>query len=1284
MNKLSKFTLLFLLSMLVGYASGQTITINATITDSDNFAWKTAGVTVTFVPNPSFPNLNQYTLNGQSLATYQPYNSLLNQTLITDSSGSFTGLVLLDNTAIQPAGSTWKFIIQSDTSAQATSYPPLQLNSGNTNLTVFLSSNAIAPRFPAIMGAFGYGDVELTTTPNPGGLYYNTTTLITRQWNGTTWSNLSGGSQPATINGQNSPFTFGGSGFTNPSTSVFNFNGSSSGGFQLNNAEMGAYSSSTQLLTHTNHYVVPTGLSKTAINSLLNTAPNAVWDFQRGDTVPQVFTPSINANALQQLVKHEGLPFYTYELNSDDAGIAFDARQVSVNFTSSSKTITANFNTMTSLDIGKLMWIYNAATQQVFESQILTIPTSSTFTVATFPPWTQSVPFNSWVGTDNTSNMQSWLNLGAAQIGNGAFPTPAMKITMAAGSAMVHTLNPAGAGFEGAGPIVTNFIGAPCEDVFAAPDAFSTQTNQGGPNIGNFGVIVEGGCNATQAWTLTNDSGTSSKTAFYRPAYVKTKIANDPLGYEWCQGPAQNNIGCISTVALTNGTTLACFPSALQSTQVPAVGQAILFPYATGGLIETTVSSTAGSCSGGAAARTLGASIPAATQSFAVFGTSFQNTAADFPASRTYPYTLNQTKPIKPGPGSEYGFASTGLIQIGNEQCVYFGYSYITPSITISSCTGTSVDHASGSFEFPLNPIKPTTPYPVTPTINSGDTTPTTASFYPGRNIGNCAWAFPMSNGSSNQAQAWSGAHIHDIDITQNNIPNFNNTCGFYFVGLAYASHFTDILMNGTQFGIVQALPSTQNHNFITQQPTGDSTVWDRITIRVGDIGDIINANQNQFSNFDTYSQLGALSGGSVGCSTGLYASFGWDDQTGAQAGGMTTSKVTNFYTEPESGSNCGTAFLFDLQGYNNIFDDFHMGGSGLVAINGVDQNFSYGNLNNISLTAGNAAPVINYGNGTSFFHTESIGQSPFCNTFNFNIVTNDCSFINWGPRTHIIAHIDGTGPIGSVAYGNSRATADGQTNETFQYGNTGPDFFTHSGWGLIDPAEFASGTFDPSPMNHNLWTFDSTAYVTQANVGCNLGTNTSFVYCNPFRFNNSSIYIGQGQRLAAGKYLVYFNIKDATASTNTVTVGLSATNVATNTTTQIISPQALAVTNSYPASSATVPSFVADLSSFAGQILSIQFYGASSADVLYVQYIDFAPLPDNFNAQQLTIQGSGNPTYTNGSNGTEVWANAAPSTGCGSTYPNASIWHNSAGSHGASTLTYVCNAATTSWVGVF
>lgn len=191
-----KLILSFLL-LFLGFgslASAQTTAVTGTITDSDSQLWTNAKYNVTFVPNPNFPNLNLYTINGTAI-TSGTYIGYLSQNSVTNGSGVLS-ITLLDNNIISPAGSSWRFTIQSNTSAQAVSYPSVAVSGASQSLTTFLSTNSIAPRFPATPGAFGYNDGEISVIPQPGGYYWSTTALLQRFWNGTSWQNTSGAGGP--------------------------------------------------------------------------------------------------------------------------------------------------------------------------------------------------------------------------------------------------------------------------------------------------------------------------------------------------------------------------------------------------------------------------------------------------------------------------------------------------------------------------------------------------------------------------------------------------------------------------------------------------------------------------------------------------------------------------------------------------------------------------------------------------------------------------------------------------------------------------------------------------------------------------------------------------------------------------------------------------------------------------------------------------------------------------------------------------------------------------------
>jgi hypothetical protein len=92
------------------------------------------------------------------------------------------------------------------------------------------------------------------------------------------------------------------------------------------------------------------------------------------------------------------------------------------------------------------------------------------------------------------------------------------------------------------------------------------------------------------------------------------------------------------------------------------------------------------------------------------------------------------------------------VIQIDGEQFSYFAKSSAlspTPANTLYNVqcaqNGTTrAAHSIGATVVPLNNFEPSYPWPVTPTLNSGDTTPSgNAGYFPGMECGQRGLCFP-------------------------------------------------------------------------------------------------------------------------------------------------------------------------------------------------------------------------------------------------------------------------------------------------------------------------------------------------------------------------------------------------------------------------------------------------------------------------------------------------------------------------------------------------------------
>ena len=101
-SMIKRLLILFSLVFMTGHLFAQFTTTSGTITDGDGTVWFNANVTATFVPNPNYPNQNQYNINGVNL-TSPTYVSYLSQSTLTNGTGIFS-LTLLDNNQIAPGG----------------------------------------------------------------------------------------------------------------------------------------------------------------------------------------------------------------------------------------------------------------------------------------------------------------------------------------------------------------------------------------------------------------------------------------------------------------------------------------------------------------------------------------------------------------------------------------------------------------------------------------------------------------------------------------------------------------------------------------------------------------------------------------------------------------------------------------------------------------------------------------------------------------------------------------------------------------------------------------------------------------------------------------------------------------------------------------------------------------------------------------------------------------------------------------------------------------------------
>jgi hypothetical protein len=175
--------LIFVLAGAVG-AQAQSTTVSGQVTDAGGQAWNNGTFTATFVPNPQFP-VGPYTWTGGTL------NTVISGSL--SGTGSYS-VSIPSNTAISPQGSQWQFQFVPN----ATSSPFTGAKTTITGATQTL--NATPPDISINLtnppGPFttAYADDEITPPIPQGAEYFNTTSLLTRVWNGSAWNNQGFGS----------------------------------------------------------------------------------------------------------------------------------------------------------------------------------------------------------------------------------------------------------------------------------------------------------------------------------------------------------------------------------------------------------------------------------------------------------------------------------------------------------------------------------------------------------------------------------------------------------------------------------------------------------------------------------------------------------------------------------------------------------------------------------------------------------------------------------------------------------------------------------------------------------------------------------------------------------------------------------------------------------------------------------------------------------------------------------------------------------------------------------
>ena len=166
-------------------AFGQSTTVSGQVTDNGSQSWNNATCQFQFVPNPNIPTFQSYTWTGGALS------QVVNCT--TNGSGAYS-VSVPSNTAISPGGSKWILQVTPNATSPSFSTPATTITGGTQTLNVTPRAIAISWSLPPGPAISAYADAEITGTLPKGAEYFNTTTLLTRVWNGSAWANQGSGS----------------------------------------------------------------------------------------------------------------------------------------------------------------------------------------------------------------------------------------------------------------------------------------------------------------------------------------------------------------------------------------------------------------------------------------------------------------------------------------------------------------------------------------------------------------------------------------------------------------------------------------------------------------------------------------------------------------------------------------------------------------------------------------------------------------------------------------------------------------------------------------------------------------------------------------------------------------------------------------------------------------------------------------------------------------------------------------------------------------------------------
>ncbi len=1023
--------------------------------------------------------------------------------------------------------------------------------------------------------------------------------------------------QPALVNVNS--FIYGGAGMATSSGSVNNGNYRQFSVFPATGNAVGPTPNlynidSSMSLSQINSMI--SGLNCGACNGTYNTV--LVGDgvaFQPWTNTPQGF-PAGNP----------GVGFHDFRTGTEYTqmtrwGIVPDAQQILASVSSGSTSITVNtgvvpwqcpnssFPCASGGDIGKTVSIggyvgdYYNGTQYRFTPTIVSIQSNSTATLSTPSPATFSniLP---WKGTDNCSAFTDAMKGLASGDLTGGLATNGLMGLLPAGYMLTTCPIPwnNSQSWMGLNTADAFIVGTPATDVVQ-----TSSVNGSGLNWGRMTLIPDGSISASQhPYTNVDKNGTvTTVQPFYRPLHVGNfSDANNPKGPGFCATCDGSYVANI-----TQNSNKICVPNGLG--RVPQIGDEGMFPY-TPTIFQTSVTGNTGTtCGAGFTDVTISPAIPnttgytlTQTPFYASLGAAgIQHLSVAIPAgTMTYPYSMCVANPTTPIPGFISNVAQHGSLRVGSEFYDYLGVTFGSPyCFTLRAGPSTSAGWAIGTPIAPMNPCYADhlTPYPVTPSVNSNDATPSGAVYFPGLCGGNFGLSSPDLDGATDTGGSFFRAHLEDVQINPTNVNPGKGVGGYYLAGnhAPYATWLTKWGIYGGDFGFAQGPASKNEWNIGSVGPTGDGLHLGDWSITSAYGISIIGQQNSTIDRVDGYStEYSPFDGTPIGATTVLSLGYTLSELNGNGVQGCGDITGININFEPENGSHLDYPAGVEINCNGNVFKGNSFEGAGMI-IGG-----SNNTIDGQQLSAAANNPLIIYGDNNTIRDTIETATGKVSNTYGIG------SVLNWGQNNTMgVGSAYGSGQTIAPAPG-LREPTTGYDSGSFRDGLAATPYVTDKE-SFFSPKEFGPGVtqgVDPSPFQVGP-VVDPTAPISGSYVGCYIGSSYG---CTPFHIGGffGYYYIGQDNRVAAIPYVLTTALKTTSNQTFNLQVNAQDPGNANDTcggAAQIVNQSVTTVGGQW-----TTVMYPANFTGHTGCILQFVFQYSTTADTMEVAYMDFQPVP--------------------------------------------------------------------------